>query len=647
MDSVHSNLPNHLETTNRSLSSSKVGALQHASSSPNGSEIRSGRMHHKHHTVTNLYHVPSKIHKAHSTRHRQNVSKASKILGIHSNAVILANSSRRKRRRPHYNASHRQTTSLFNVHDVRNGPSRSTIGLNSNGLRSNGLNPNALNSNALNPNDVNATGLNPNGLSSNGLNPNGLSSNGLNPNRLNDMKMIEDEDDGDEFGDDDPDIYAADEAKQDGEEWIDDEEDQWDDDELSDDEMDAQLKFDKFRPQKRSSNTGRLLMRSATVDLTESKASNQADTAQRNSKIHRHSPQPPTTMAPKPSIHRRHQHQRGITTLNVGDHSGLHDDHHLNPFSANRMNRDHGRARPSMQSSSRRHRLSMSKSMSESTSDVIEIKLRIDATKRGYLFIGILPANKINVVVQPGFMFGFNAFSHSLHGFSGKLYHDGVQSEYCFSQNNALSKRKNSGSRQRTLISNGNGHGNQLGNNTVNAVGSTATTTASPSTATSNNAATAATAATVAAAEDLVSTAAGTTLTASGTATVNGVSNVQSAENERKINNDVINNFRENEEATTSTVSVAQHHRNGQLSAHKNLPVLQSGDIVTVKMRLNRNNGKFAVIYCINNVDYGVAWKAIDPPVTVGITMVGRSEQITLLSCTYRPHKNDKSCVIL
>ena len=64
----------------------------------------------------------------------------------------------------------------------------------------------------------------------------------------------------------------------------------------------------------------------------------------------------------------------------------------------------------------------MSKSTSESPSDVIEIKLRIDATKRGYLFVGILPADKINVVVQPGFMFGFNAFSHSLHGFSGKVY---------------------------------------------------------------------------------------------------------------------------------------------------------------------------------------------------------------------------------
>eukprot|EP00483_Globobulimina_turgida_P013681 UN13707 len=64
-------------------------------------------------------------------------------------------------------------------------------------------------------------------------------------------------------------------------------------------------------------------------------------------------------------------------------------------------------------------------------------------------------------------------------------------------------------------------------------------------------------------------------------------------------------------------------------------------------MKLNRNNGKFVVVYCINNIDYGIAWKGIDPPVTIGVTMVGRKEQITLLSCSYKPYKNDKSCVIL
>merc|ERR1719295_2086493 len=111
------------------MESIKPGALQHAASNPDDTtlcvgneERRSHRplprhgMHHKHHTMMTLHDVPSAV------RHRQNVSKASKILGIHSNAVILANSSRRKRRRPHYNASHRQTTSLYNVHDVRNGP---------------------------------------------------------------------------------------------------------------------------------------------------------------------------------------------------------------------------------------------------------------------------------------------------------------------------------------------------------------------------------------------------------------------------------------------------------------------------------------------------------------------------------------------
>jgi len=292
-----------------------------------------------------------------------------------------------------------------------------------------------------------------------------------------------------------------------------------------------------------------------------------------------------------------------------------------NPFSA-----AHRMAPHSMHSasSSLRHRLSMSKSASESASDVIEIKLRIDATKRGYLFIGILPANKINVVVQPGFMFGFNAFSHSLHGFSGKLYHDGVQSEYCFSPNNAATKRRNSGSKQRIVISS-----NVNVNANTNANGSTLTPSTAP-----NSAATT---------EDMATT----TRQVGGDGDGNG-------ENE-----EYRNRFGGNEEAMASrTGTVAppplpptQRHRSGSHSANKvdqcKLPLLQSGDVVTVKMRLNRNNGKFAVIYCINDIDYGVAWKAIDPGFTVGITMVGRSEQITLVSCTYRPHKNDKSCVIL
>merc|ERR1712113_109474 len=75
------------------------------------------------------------------------------------------------------------------------------------------------------------------------------------------------------------------------------------------------------------------------------------------------------------------------------------------------------------------------------------------------------------------------------------------------------------------------------------------------------------------------------------------------------------------------TTSTTKKSKKNKKVNHK-LPVLKSGDIVTLKMKLNRNNGKFAVIYAVNEIDYGVAWKGIDPPVTVGVTMVGRQEQI-------------------
>merc|ERR1719295_939679 len=559
---LHRIEPNGMESVSKITM--KPGALQHAASNPDDTtlrveheERRSHRplprhgMHHKHHTMMTLHDVPSAV------RHRQNVSKASKILGIHSNAVILANS-RSKTRRRAYQYSHSQSKSLQNIGTAAY---RKT-----------------------HPHPV----------------------------MDDEMKMIEGDDDEEE------------EEFDDDEEW-----------ELSEHEMDAPLNFDNFRHQKRSSDTGRLLMRSHTVDLTncpplKDEVDGDAISSHRGHHGHGHRQRPyDQPPPPPPSYGPYRHHQRGITTLNVGDHSGLHDDHHLNPFSA-----AHRVAPNSMSihgaSSSRRHRLSISKSPSESASDVIEIKVRIDATKRGYLFIGILPANKINVVVQPGFMFGFNAFSHSLHGFSGKLYHDGVQSEYCFSPNNAATKRRNSGSKQRIVISsNANTNGNGAGS------------TLTPSTAPNSGNRSAAATTTVAVTEDLATM----TPEIGGDGDGNG-------ENE-----EYRNHFGGNEEATTSrTVTVApppptQHLRSGSHSASKvdqcKLPLLQSGDVVTVKMRLNRNNGKFAVIYCINDIDYGVAWKAIDPGFTVGITMVGRSEQITLISCTYRPHKNDKSCVIL
>merc|ERR1712130_93023 len=100
--------------------------------------------------------------------------------------------------------------------------------------------------------------------------------------------------------------------------------------------------------------------------------------------------------------------------------------------------------RKSIKSKRKRNRLSISgKSANGELSDVIEIKFRIDRTKKGYLFIGILPANKINAVVQPGFMFGFNEFSYSFHGYSGKIYHDKIQSEYYFAQNNKDKNEQN------------------------------------------------------------------------------------------------------------------------------------------------------------------------------------------------------------
>merc|ERR1712228_735570 len=309
-----------------------------------------------------------------------------------------------------------------------------------------------------------------------------------------------------------------------------------DDFEIMDDEqlIAEKLKFDAFKTQKRNTGIGHM-SRSQTVDLTNS---------------------------PK------------LQSL----HLTVNDEHDRIVHKSNK---------------SKRSRLSVSKQTTngQEASDVIEISLRIDRTKKGYLFIGIIPCNKINSVVQPGFMFGFSPYSYSFHGYSGKIYHDKMQSDYCFSSHNTSNAKKN---KQAKTASHSR-------SNTVDITLSSA----------SNH-------------------------------------NFGRAMHASFDSSDHIRSNGNNEEKEESEDLLVRKERNKkQKNGTQKLPVLKSGDIVTLKMKLNRNNGKFAVIFAVNEIDYGVAWKSIDPPVTVGITMVGRQEQITLLSCNYKPNKNDKSCVIL
>ena len=494
--------------------------MQHASSTPARFNTK---QHHKPHTVTNLCYVPS--YNARS-RHRGNIDKASKILGIHSNAVILANNKRK--RKNDYNFSikgkHRKSSSfsetLRNFKNIKSIKNRSKIG--------------NVNEDDKEEEDEDED--------------------------EDDMKILDDDEDEDE--EDEVEIYSDEDEE-------DEDRDEFEEEMMSDDEFGSQqLRFDKFQPQKRNTGRGHIL-RSQTVDLTNYPPKAMGD-----------------DLAPS-SQQRRRDHHR-------------HERVNTNSMTMSMSTNEETKARPRTKSKSKRRRES---------ADVIEISFLIEHTKRGYLFLGVLPANKINNVVQPGFMFGFNEYSYSLHGYSGKLYHEKVASDYVFAPNNVNNKRMDRESAK-------GGTQKMTRSNTVDI-----TAGISGGDSRLNLSATT---------MDMLS--------------VHGAHNM---ENDRKENKDFINNFRENEEKSNLNQHQNQHDINGMNGQNKKLPVLQSGDIVTIKMKLNRNNGKFAAIYCINNVEYGVAWKAIDPPVTIGVTMVGRGEQISLLSCTYRPNKNDKSCVIL
>ena len=532
------------------------------------------RQHQHHNTMTNLYYVPSKI------GHQGNPNKASKILGINSDAVILANHNRKKRKNQH---RHRKSNSFSDKLSIKN--IKNTIS---------GNNSRIMHKPTTSKSISNEIEEEP-------------------QSNRDDMKMVEDDEDDEELKDDKDEFAEEDEEDY----YEDDQEDDDYDDEMDDDELDdVKLKFNKFKPQKRNTGTMR---RSQTVDFTNRKINFADPYGDNNNLMGSISPRNNVmnnnnnhsiaiNRAQTFQLNQSMPHRNTITTISPRSSMGnnnMHNIHNMGNIPR------------------RRSRLSISKSGGDS-SDVIEISFRIDKTKKGYMFIGLIPANKINNVVQPGFMFGFNEYSWGFHGYSGKLYHDKIQSDYYYNNNNnGNNKRKNS---------NNNGQHTHTRAQTVDITSGIA--------ASNNN---------------------------NGNM-LNGLDSIigHNMENDRKENNEFINNFRNppntnitntesdnildrgdnnNHNHNNNNNTNNNNNNNGKTSAK--CPVLKTGDIVTIKMKLNRNNNKFAVIYCINNIDYGIAWKTIDPPVTIGVTMVGRSEQISLLSCSYRPYKNDKSCVIL
>eukprot|EP00484_Ammonia_sp_Unknown_P017804 CAMPEP_0197044024 /NCGR_PEP_ID=MMETSP1384-20130603/20174_1 /TAXON_ID=29189 /ORGANISM="Ammonia sp." /LENGTH=751 /DNA_ID=CAMNT_0042475409 /DNA_START=25 /DNA_END=2280 /DNA_ORIENTATION=- len=551
--------------------------LEHASSTPNPPHPPH---HRKNYTESNLVYVPSRLHSKTSS-----AMKASKILGINTDAVILAKHNKKKKA-----AKHRKSNSFSS--DSSNLVKHLKRSANSNSSTKEA--------------QQNIDDKSPSGVL--------------------EMKLAEDDDDDEEEEEEEEEDVELEMKRQDVQE--EEEEDYFEEDEL-DDQL---LKFDKFKPLKRNTgsalnhNNGHL-RRSQTVDLT-------------NSKLAQHLKSPSIAVFDEHNndISQNHGLHTRSNTMAIG--TLYHHSDGAGNASAP-LFQERKRSGTTMMTtttttttSPRRNRLSLSgRSMggeSSSSSDVIEICFRIDRTKKGYMFIGLLPANKINNVVQPGFMFGFNEYSYSFHGYSGKLYHDKVHTEYYFAASNEKKKRNNNP--QPAPIP------------SISGIEQTRRMDSSHN-------------------DNIIDDGSNNHLE-NGNEVENNSGNVQNSENAEENRNGV-----EEEEEEEKKESAQQHLLNGNTNtnnnhnhsssnsnggkkkkgeaANKKVPVLQSGDIVTIKMKLNRNSGKFAVMFCINNVEYGTAWKTIDPPLTLGVTMVGRSEQITLLSCNYRPHKNDKSCVIL
>ena len=515
---------------NNGVDKPNINKMHHSSSipdNPNSTTQRHG--HHAHaNTMTNLYYVPSKI------RHQANPNKASKILGINSDAVILANHNRKKRKPRIQNNGHgaghrhRKSNSFSDKLSLKN--LKNTISGN---------------------NTKSKTSITP--------------SPSPKP-RMNVTKHVE----------------VKDNDNEEEESFAEEDDDYYDDDEMDSDELDeVKIKFDKFRPQKRNTGSRRELARSQTVDWTNKKLNIYDDDSK--------------SMKRKVVINENNNTIQKSQTMHTQIPS------------------------TSMPSGRRRSRLSISGKSGGDSSDVIEITFRIDKTKKGYIFIGLLPANKINNVVQPGFMFGFNEYSYGFHGYSGKLYHDKIQSDYYHNANNGNNKRKNSNNTSSHSMRERPGHipRSQTVDLTTGISGSGSTLISHTSTATNTG--------------------------ISGLGSLAGLNLVD----ESKDDDFMLNSNNSNDNDALIGNNSNNNNNNKKDGNNKKCPVLKSGDIVTIKMKLNRNNNKFAVIFNINNIDYGIAWKTIDPPVTIGITMVGRNEQISLLSCNYKPYKNDKSCVIL
>ena len=88
-------------------------------------------------------------------------------------------------------------------------------------------------------------------------------------------------------------------------------------------------------------------------------------------------------------------------------------------------------------------------------------------------------------------------------------------------------------------------------------------------------------------------------------------------------------------------------NNNNNINNNLVIPCIKKGDIVQIIITLNRNQGKCCIKYIINNNNLGIAFKTIDPPITIGLTLVGQKEKISLLETLYKPTKTEKTCSIL
>ncbi|ETO06851.1 hypothetical protein RFI_30542 [Reticulomyxa filosa] len=260
--------------------------------------------------------------------------------------------------------------------------------------------------------------------------------------------------------------------------------------------------------------------------------------------------------------------------------------------------------------------------------DEMLVEIRIDHTETGYLFVGVLNSKKERVnVAKPGFMLGFNDYSWSLFGYNGTVYHNSIREPYITSRKGKEQPRPDKPKSTHTLT--------------------TTHTTIPSSEYTIGH-------------ED-----ANTSSGANGTMheLIEGKDELKEEPKEEmkrewtERKEEEKTSQKEDEGAISRAPNVSddderRHSRQPRVHSVFNrqkrvIPILKTGDIIKLRLKLNRKSEKVNVSFILNNGDCGVIWKNLEPPLNVAVTLVGRGEQVTLLSCNYQPILPQKSCIIL